>query len=62
MTKLITRSELSRCSLNELRGFYRHTFNQLVQSYSETSKRRNALASLENINNELNIRYSMKNP
>ncbi len=56
MTKFITRSELSRCSLNELRGVYRKAFNQLVQSQSESHQRRNALATLENINNELNSR------
>ena len=56
MTKLITRSELSRCSLSELRGFYRRTFNQLVQSQPESHQRRNVLASLENISNELNSR------
>lgn len=56
MTKFTTRSELSRCSLNELRGFYHTAFNQLVQSPSKSHQRRNALASLENINNELNKR------
>ncbi len=62
MTKLITRSELSRYSLSELRGIYRLTFNQLVQSSSETHQRRNALGSLENISNELNDRYALESP
>ncbi len=56
MTKFTTRSELSRCSLNELRGFYRTAFNQLVQSPSKSHQRRNALATLENISNEINSR------
>ena len=58
MTKLITRVELSRCSLKELHGMYRQLFNALVQSHSGTYQRRNALASLENITNELNQRYA----
>lgn len=59
MTKLITRSELSRCSLKELHGCYRRTFNQLAKSKPDSYQRRNTLASLENISNELNNRYAM---
>lgn len=56
MMKLVTRIELSRLSVNELRGFYSSTFNQLVRSQQESVLRRNALATLENISNELNSR------
>jgi len=62
MTKLITRYELSKLSLGELHGLYRQLFNALVQSHFGTYQRRNALASLENISNELNSRYAIKPP
>ena len=55
--KLVTRAELSRLSIHELRGFYSNTFNQLVRSQYESTLRRNALATLENISNELCERY-----
>ena len=57
--KLVTRKELSRCTLDELRGFYRTTFNQLVRSQKECQIRSNALATLENISNALNERYKI---
>lgn len=56
--KLITRHELASKSILELRGLYRKVFNALVQSNSESAERRNALASLENISDELNQRYT----
>jgi hypothetical protein len=56
--KLITRYELASKSILELRGLYRTAFNALVQSVPESTERRNALASLENISRELNRRYS----
>lgn len=57
MMKLVTRIELSRLSVNELRGFYSSTFNQLVRSQRESQLRSNALATLENISKELNEKY-----
>ena len=58
MTKLITNHELGRLSLTELQGLYRRIFNQLAQSQPGSPERRNALASLENIQRELNRRYA----
>jgi hypothetical protein len=60
--KLITRHELSKLTLTELRGLYRHVFNALAQSQPESHQRRNALASLETISHELHQRYTMKSP
>ena len=56
--KLITRYDLASKSDLELRGQYRKTFNNLVQSTPESAERRNTLASLENISREINQRYS----
>lgn len=50
---LVTRFELAKLSESELRGLYAETFNALVRSAPETPERRNALASLENIEAEL---------
>jgi len=58
MTKLITTNELARLNDLELHGLYRTIFNELVQSDPDTVKRRNSLASLENILREINQRYS----
>jgi len=54
--KLITAFELASYNRTELHGLYRKTFNELARSESETSKRRNALASLENIRREIALR------
>ena len=51
--KLITQFELASKSTRELHVLYREVFNALVRSERETAKRRNCLASLENIQNEL---------
>jgi len=51
--KLITRFELASKSTSELHVLYREVFNALVCSERETAERRNCLASLENIQNEL---------
>lgn len=55
--KIITRHELRQYTLSELRGAYRATFNALVQAKAGSPERRNALASLETICNELYSRY-----
>ena len=60
--KTCNRIELSRLSVDELEGFYKNTFNQLVQSQQATCLRRNALATLDNISNELNQRHSRGSP
>lgn len=50
---LITRFELAAENENELRAMLRHTFNELARSEPESHQRRNALASIENIQNEI---------
>lgn len=54
--KLITRFELASKSTSELHVLYQEVFNALVRSERETAERRNCLASLENIQNELSSR------
>ena len=54
--KLITRFELAALRENELHGLLRKAFNELAKSDSESHKRRNALASIKNIQNEISSR------
>lgn len=56
--KLITRYELVNRPTSELHGLLRQTFNTLVRSAPESPERRNALASIENIQSELAVRLS----
>lgn len=56
---LITRFELASLSDDQLRGLYRHVFNELAKSARGSHKRRNALASLENIQAELASRMPL---
>lgn len=56
--KLITRSELASLNLDELTALYRETFNALVRSERSSHERRNALASLENIEREMRARLA----
>ena len=51
--KLVTRFELSAKNENELRGLLREAFNVLASSEFGSHERRNALASIETIQNEL---------
>lgn len=51
--KLITRFELASKSTRELHGLLKMAFNELARSERETAERRNCLASLENIQNEM---------
>jgi len=51
--KLVTRFELAAKSENELRGLLREAFNALARSEPDSHQRRNALASIENIQSEL---------
>lgn len=51
--KLVTRFELTARNENELYGLLREAFNELARSEPYTYQRRNALASIENIQNEL---------
>ncbi len=54
--RLITNFELATKSTNELRGMLRACFNALAMSTSDSPERRNALASIENIQRELGMR------
>ncbi len=52
--KLITSVELSKRTETELRGLFAMVSKDLIQTDRDTWERRNALASLENINRVLN--------
>ncbi|MEM7017161.1 MAG: hypothetical protein AAF512_07440 [Pseudomonadota bacterium] len=54
--KLITRFELAAKHENELYALLREVFNALARSEPDSHKRRNALASIENIQNEIDSR------
>lgn len=56
--KLITRFELAAKNENELHGILRMVFTELAKSDPGTHQRRNALASIENIQNEIAEKYS----
>jgi len=56
--KLITRFELAAKNESELHGFLRNAFNELAKSNPNTHQRRNALASIENIQREITSRAS----
>lgn len=51
--RLITRFELATRKTNELQRLHRDIFNRLARTGANTAARRNALASLENIQREL---------
>jgi len=54
--KLVTRFELAARSVEELYSLHREIFNMLVQTKLNTPERRNALASLTNIQIEISSR------
>ena len=54
--KLLTRFELAAKNKNELHILLRESFNELAKSNTNTYERRNALASIENIQRELGPR------
>ncbi|MES9999175.1 MAG: hypothetical protein ABW125_07215 [Candidatus Thiodiazotropha lotti] len=56
--KLVTRFELAAKNENELHGLLREAFNALAGSEPDSHQRRNALASIDNIQNELASRYT----
>ena len=51
--RLITRFELAAKNTTELSSLHKEVFNAMVRSEPRTLERVNALASLENIENEL---------
>lgn len=54
--KLVTRFELAAKNENELHALLRDAFNELAKSDPESHQRRNAVASIENIQNEVGSR------
>lgn len=56
MCKIIITSELQHYSRNELSALFRNVSLELAQSEPDSNKRRNALASLENINRAIHTR------
>ena len=54
--KLLTKFELAARNENELYALLREAFNELARSEPDTYQRRNALASIENLQAELGSR------
>ncbi len=54
--KLITRFELASRSTNELHSLYRETFNALSRCKPHSAEQRTCLASLANLEDEINSR------
>ena len=54
--KLVTKFELAAKNRNKLHALLREAFNELARSEPDTYQRRNALASLENIQREIGSR------
>lgn len=54
--KLVTRFELATKNEAELRGLLREAFNDLAKSDPRSHERRDTMASIENIQNELALR------
>ncbi|TVZ39758.1 hypothetical protein P886_4166 [Alteromonadaceae bacterium 2753L.S.0a.02] len=60
--RLITRFELASKSEVELQGLLKEAFNELVRSKPHSPERRNALASIENIQFSLAMSGLVKAP
>ena len=58
--RLITRFELAAKPRTELYALLREVFNELARSEPDTHQRRNALASIENIQYEIGLRATSK--
>lgn len=54
--KLLTRFELAAKNKTELHGLLKNSFNELAKSNPNTHERRNALATIENIQREIGSR------
>ena len=54
--RLITRFEMAAKNESELYSLLREAFNELARSKPDTHQRRNALASIENIQREIGSR------
>tara|TARA_R110001583_G_scaffold113519_3_gene264039 strand:- start:18384 stop:18557 length:174 start_codon:yes stop_codon:yes gene_type:complete len=55
--KLVTRFKAAALSAPELKGLLRTLFNELARSDAQSPDRRNALASIETVRNELALRH-----
>ncbi len=51
--RLITRFEMAAMNKNDLHALLKNAFSELVRSDFDTHQRRNALASVENIQSEI---------
>ncbi len=58
MIKLMTRHELAKLNLAQLHQLFQMLHKSLAQTSPGTSERRNCLASLENLQREINQRHS----
>ena len=54
--KLVTQFELATKKKSELHAMLREAFNELARIDQVSPQRRNALASIENIQNEMGLR------
>ncbi|MHC0055836.1 hypothetical protein [Actibacterium sp. D379-3] len=54
--KLITRYDAQKLSLEELQGLFREAFNAVAAAPRGSEERRNAMASLDNLERELALR------
>lgn len=62
MSKLFTTAELSGLTIHQLQALYRTIYQELIQSPQGSDTRRNALASLENINRAIANHRSLPAP
>lgn len=60
MQKLIVAAEITGRTEKELSTIYARVTRELTQSEAGTPERRNALASLDNVVTELNVRRMME--
>ena len=58
MIKLITRHELAKLNMAELHQLYQMLHKALAQTNADTPERRHCLASLENLQREMNQRHA----
>ena len=58
MIKLMTRHELAKLNLAQLHQLYQILYKALAKTSPGTPERRNCLASLENLQREINQRHS----
>ena len=54
--RLVTRFELAAKNESKLHGLLRNAFNELAKSNPHSHQRKNALASIENIQREIGLR------